>query len=189
MSTRAYAENMIGASHHDRDATTRWLTDAEQSAWRAFLMMKTQLDAQLGRDLQDQDGLSMADFSVLVPLSEHPERRMRILELARGLQWEKSRLSHQLTRMQQRGLIERSNCSEDRRGAFVVLTAPGLDAVQAAAPRHVAAVRRYLLDALSAEQLSALGEISRAVQRRLDEHAAGPDTAMTDSDGNSGPRC
>ncbi len=75
--------------------------------------------------MQDQSGLSIADFSVLVQLSEHADGRMRVLELARGLRWEKSRLSHQLTRMQQRGLIERSNCNEDRRGAFVVLTDQG----------------------------------------------------------------
>ena len=149
---------------------TRWLTDDEQSVWRAFLAMKTQLDAQLGRDIHDDSGLSMADFSVLVPLSEHPDRRMRILELARGLQWEKSRLSHQLTRMQQRGLIERSNCSEDRRGSFVVLTAQGVSAVQAASPRHVESVRRYLFDVLSADQVAVLSEIAEAVQRGIAEH-------------------
>ncbi|WP_375497769.1 MarR family winged helix-turn-helix transcriptional regulator [uncultured Jatrophihabitans sp.] len=158
---------------------TRWLTDDEQAAWRAFLTMKTQLDAQLGRDMQDEGGLSMADFAVLVPLSEHPDGRMRILELARGLQWEKSRLSHQLTRMQQRGLIERSNCCEDRRGAFVVLTDAGASAVRAAAPRHVEAVRRYLFDVLSPEQVVALGDISRAVQHRLAEQGTGAEPGET----------
>src|SRR5437868_2102515 len=87
-------------------AAPRWLTEDEQSAWRAYLGMKAQLDAQLGRDMQEEGGLSMADFSVLVTLSEHPQERIRILELARGLEWEKSRLSHQLTRMEQRGLLE-----------------------------------------------------------------------------------
>ena len=163
-------------------ATVRWLSDDEQSVWRAFLAMKTQLDAQLGREMQDGSGLSMADFSVLVPLSEHPESRMRILELARGLQWEKSRLSHQLTRMQQRGLIERSNCSEDRRGSFVVLTADGRAAVEAAAPRHVESVRRYLFDLLSAEQVAALGDIARTVHERVAQQCAGRDAPCAETD-------
>src|SRR5947208_9183310 len=121
------------------DATTttpRWLDQREQAAWRAYLDMNAKLTARLNREMQDQSGVSIADFSVLVQLSEHVDARMRILELARALGWEKSRLSHQLTRMQQRGLIERSNCSEDRRGAFVVLTDRGRATVEAAAPRH-----------------------------------------------------
>ena len=187
MSTREYSEVMTATPEHALgDAATRWLTDDEQCAWRAFLAMKTQLDVQLGRTMQDECGLSMADFAVLVPLSEDPERRVRILELARGLQWEKSRLSHQLTRMQQRGLIERSNCSEDRRGAFVVLTAAGVAAIQAAAPRHVAAVRQYVFDALSADQVAALGDIARAVQRRLDDQPVVADRAVAHGAGNSG---
>jgi DNA-binding MarR family transcriptional regulator len=164
----------------------RWLSADEQSVWRAYLGMKTQLDAQLGREMTDGSGLSMADFSVLVPLSEHPESRMRILELARGLQWEKSRLSHQLTRMQQRGLIERSNCSEDRRGSFVVLTADGRAAVEAAAPRHVEAVRRYVFDLLSPEQVTALGDIARAVQERVAEQCAGRDATCSETDESCG---
>ncbi len=181
---RAYDELMSMTSEGlGVDTPARWLTDAEQSVWRSFLSMKTLLDAQLGRDMQDEQGLSMADFSVLVPLSEHPDGRMRILELARELQWEKSRLSHQLTRMQQRGLIDRSNCREDRRGAFVVLTDRGLRAVRAAAPRHVASVRQYLFDVLSVEQVEALGDIARTVQQRLTEQCGGRDTACQDTDG------
>jgi DNA-binding MarR family transcriptional regulator len=104
----------------------RWLDAGEQAAWRAYLNMNALLTARLNREMQDESGISISDFSVLVALSEHAEGRMRVLELARALGWEKSRLSHQLTRMQQRGLVERSNCNEDRRGAFVVLTDQGL---------------------------------------------------------------
>jgi len=147
--------------------TPRWLDAREQSAWRAYLDMNALLTARLNREMQETSGLSIADFSVLVPLSEHPEGRMRVLELARALGWEKSRLSHQLTRMAQRGLIERSNCNEDRRGAFVVLTDAGRRTVEAAAPRHVESVRRYLFDELTAEQVDALGEIARTVVERL----------------------
>src|SRR3954447_4418766 len=145
----------------------RWLDAGEQAAWRAYLNMNALLTARLNKEMQDESGISISDFSVLVALSEHPEGRMRVLELARALGWEKSRLSHQLTRMQQRGLVERSNCSEDRRGAFVVLTDQGRGAVEAAAPRHVESVRRYLFDELSAEQVEALGAIAGAVVDRL----------------------
>jgi DNA-binding MarR family transcriptional regulator len=149
-------------------AATRWLTTREQRAWRAYLDMNNRLSARLNRELQDYAGLSIADFSVLVQLSEHLDARMRVLELARALRWEKSRLSHQLSRMQQRGLVERSNCSEDRRGAFIVLTERGRAAVEMAAPRHVESVRRYLFDILGADEVDALEAIARAVTDRLD---------------------
>ncbi|HET6877777.1 MAG TPA: MarR family transcriptional regulator [Jatrophihabitans sp.] len=158
-------------------AAPRWLTPREQRAWRAYLDMHARLSAQLNREMQDASGLSIADFSVLVQLSEHVDGRVRVLELAKALGWEKSRLSHQLTRMQQRGLVERSNCSEDRRGAFIVLTDSGRAAVEDAAPRHVEAVRRYLFDGITDEQVGALDAIAHAVVARLDAAcaAAGPD--------------
>jgi DNA-binding MarR family transcriptional regulator len=151
----------------------RWLDQREQAAWRAYLDMNAKLTARLNREMQDQSGVSIADFSVLVQLSEHVDARMRILELARALGWEKSRLSHQLTRMQQRGLIERSNCSEDRRGAFVVLTDQGRATVEAAAPRHVESVRRYVFDSLTADQVESLGSISAIVVQLVDAACAG----------------
>jgi DNA-binding MarR family transcriptional regulator len=154
-------------------AEPRWLDAREQGAWRAYLDMNARLQARLNREMQDESGMSIADFSVLVQLSEHEGARMRVLELARALRWEKSRLSHQLTRMQQRGLIERSNCDEDRRGAFVVLTDRGRETVEAAAPRHVEAVRRYLFDGLSPVQVEALGVIARTVVERVEAACAG----------------
>lgn len=153
-------------------ADVRWLSEPEQQAWRAFLDMQAQLNARLNREMQDSSGLSSADFAVLVPLSEHPDGRLRVLELARQLRWEKSRLSHQLTRMGQRGLVERSHCSEDRRGAFIVLTASGRGAVEAAAPAHVEAVRRYLFDGLTPAQVEVLHGISRGVITALDAACA-----------------
>jgi DNA-binding MarR family transcriptional regulator len=154
-------------------ASPRWLDQREQAAWRAYLDMNAKLTARLNREMQDQSGVSIADFSVLVQLSEHVDARMRVLELARALGWEKSRLSHQLTRMQQRGLIARSNCSEDRRGAFVVLTDHGRATVEAAAPRHVESVRRYVFDSLTAEQVESLGSISAIVVNLVDAACAG----------------
>lgn len=148
----------------------RWLDEREQTAWRAYLDMNAKLTARLNRDMQEQSGISIADFSVLVQLSEHADERMRVLELARALGWEKSRLSHQLTRMQQRGLVERSNCDEDRRGAWIVLTDDGRATVEAAAPRHVESVRQYLIDVLDADQVDHLGRIAQAVVTALEKH-------------------
>jgi len=154
-------------------ATTRWLDDREQAAWRAYLDMNAKLSGRLNKEMLDESGISSSDFAVLVRLSEHEHNRMRVLELARAIGWEKSRLSHQLTRMQQRGLTERSNCDEDRRGAFVVLTDHGRRTVEAAAPRHVEAVRRYLFDELTPAQIEALGVIARTVVERLGAACAG----------------
>jgi DNA-binding MarR family transcriptional regulator len=152
-----------------REPEPRWLDAREQAAWRAYLDMAGRLTTQLNREMQEQSGLSSADFAVLVQLSEHPGDRMRVLELARALRWEKSRLSHQLTRMERRGLLERSGCGSDRRGAFVALSAPGRDAVDRAAPAHVESVRRYLFDGLSAELLDSWAAVSQHVVERLGE--------------------
>lgn len=149
-------------------ADVAWLSVDEQRAWRAYVAMSDRLAARLNRDLQADSGMSMADFAVLVQLSEHVDARMRILELARAMQWEKSRLSHQLSRMIARGLIERSSCSADRRGTFVVLTEAGRASVEAAAPKHVESVRRYLFEGLSPDQVRALGEIATSVVERVD---------------------
>ncbi len=145
-----------------------WLDEDEQRTWRSFLRMEVRLSGRLNRELQAASGMSEADFAVLVNLSEAPERSLRIFELASVLQWEKSRLSHHLSRMEQRGLVERRGCSSDGRGAFVVLTDEGFEAIEAAAPRHVEAVRKYFIDVLTPEQMTALDEISQAVLERLE---------------------
>lgn len=146
-----------------------WLDRREQEAWRNFLRMESRLSARLNRELQRNDGLSEADYEVLVHLSEAPGGRMRAFELSRALRWEKSRLSHHLTRMAGRGLIERAECRTDGRGADVVLTGCGRAAIEAAAPRHVEDVRRYFVDPLTPAQLDALTEIADAVLTRLGE--------------------
>jgi len=146
----------------------RWLDETEQAAWRGYLDMNVRLSAQLNRDLQAAAGLSHADYAVLVQVSEHPKCRMRVLELARALDWEKSRLSHQLSRMQQRGLIDRANCADDRRGSFIELTPKGRRTIEDAAPTHVDSVRRYLFDLLTPEQVDTLGAITRQVLDQLD---------------------
>lgn len=140
----------------------RWLSASEQHAWRSFLQLHEVLTAKLNRAMMSSSRLSLADFAVLVILSEHPERRMRVLELARGLGWEKSRVSHQLRRMGERGLVERARCGEDGRGSFIVLTDAGLAAVESAAPMHVAEVRKNFFDALSGQDVADLARISDA---------------------------
>ena len=146
---------------------TRWLSEHEQRAWRGFLEMHVQLDGHLGRHLQATSDLSLPDFGVLVGLTDVPEGRLRVLELGRALQWEKSRLSHHLTRMEKRGLVARRECLTDGRGAFIEITPAGRAAIEAAAPAHVAEVRRLVFDALTPEQVTVLGEITARVLARL----------------------
>jgi len=146
---------------------TRWLDEQERRAWRGFLTMHAQLTARLHRRLHTEFGLSLADFDVLVHLTDRPEERARVLELAESLHWEKSRLSHHLARMQRRGLVDREECPDDARGSFVVLTDAGRAALTRAAPPHVDAVRALMLDELTAEQVGVLAEVSERVLARL----------------------
>lgn len=152
----------------------QWLDDREQRAWRGLLTMRSELDAHLRRSLARSSGLSDADYSVLVSLSEAPGDRMRVFELVRELQWEKSRLSHQLRRMEQRGLVERTDCDTDGRGAFVALSPAGRAAITDAAPQHVAEVRRHFADVLSDDQLDELTRITDAVTASIRAAAGTP---------------
>jgi DNA-binding MarR family transcriptional regulator len=146
---------------------TRWLTPSEDRAWRAWLAMTERLRAQIARDLLVDSGLSDADYMVLVHLSEAEGRRIRMNDLAARLNWSKSRLSHQLSRMQARGLVQRQECPSDARGTFAVLGACGLAEIERAAPKHLASVRRHLIDVLDAEQLSQLTVIAELVAGQL----------------------
>ncbi|HWH29058.1 MAG TPA: MarR family transcriptional regulator [Mycobacteriales bacterium] len=152
----------------------RWLTKDEQRAWRGLLHMTAQLEVRVNRQLQQASGLSQADYYVLAPLSESPDGRLRVYEVGQALGWEQSRLSHHLSRMQTRGLIERRECESDRRGAFVVLTSAGREAIEKAAPAHVATVRALVFDGLSRDQVRVLGEIAETVLARLDEPQGPP---------------
>jgi DNA-binding MarR family transcriptional regulator len=155
----------------DAPAEPRWLSDTEQHAWRSFLRMQAQLTTRLSRELQADSELSIADYDVLVHLTDLEGGRRRILELARELDWEKSRMSHHLARMAKRGLIAREECPADGRGAFIVITPEGQAAIEAAAPRHVETVRRLVFDALTPEQVAALGAVSDRILKQLDTPA------------------
>ena len=150
---------------------TRWLTEEEQRAWRGLLRMTAQLNARANRLLLQEYGISLADYEVLVALSEAPEGQLRVFEVADALAWEQSRVSHQLARMQRRGLITREGCATDARGAFAVLTTAGRAAIERAAPAHVEQVRQLVFDELSHEQVSALTEITTRVLDRLAQTA------------------
>jgi DNA-binding MarR family transcriptional regulator len=149
--------------------SVRWLTPEEQHAWRGFVRLHERLGGRLSRLLQQESRLSGADFAVLVHLTDVPEGRRRFLDLARALEWEKSRMSHQISRMAKRGLVTRQECPEDGRGAFVVITDAGRAAIEAAAPLHVEAVRGLFLDHVTPAELRTLAQISDRVVERLDE--------------------
>ncbi|WP_225094628.1 MarR family winged helix-turn-helix transcriptional regulator [Streptomyces sp. CoH27] len=150
------------------EESVRWLTPEEQHAWRGFVRLHERLGGRLARLLQSESQLSAADFAVLVNLTDVPEGRQRHQDLARALEWEKSRMSHHIARMAGRGLVVREECPEDGRGAFVVITEAGRAAIEAAAPLHVAAVRSLFLDHVTPAELRTLARVSERVITQLD---------------------
>lgn len=145
-----------------------WLSADEARSWRAFIRLHQKLFRLLAADLQAHSGLSGADFQILVALTDVPDGRVRFQDLAEGIDWERSRLSHQVARMIKRGLVAREECAEDGRGAFVVITAQGREVIEAAAPKHVVTVRKLVIDALSPEELATLGRISSRIIEQVD---------------------
>ncbi len=152
--------------------TTPWLTAEEDRAWRSWLAMNERLRAQIARDLLVDSRLSDPDYMVLVHLSEADDHRVRMSDLAARLNWSKSRLSHQMARMQARGLVDREECPSDGRGAFAVLQACGLAEIERAAPKHLASVRRHLIDLFDAEELAQLTAICERVVAHLSGESA-----------------
>ena len=153
-------------------AQIRWLDEREQRAWRAYLSASRLLMDTLDRELQRDAGMPHTYYEILVRLSEAPDRRLRMSELADALLGSRSRLSHAVARLEEAGWVRRVDCPTDRRGQFAELTDEGSRVLTAAAPGHVDGVRRHLLDALSPAQLRQLTEISEAVLANLDPQAA-----------------
>jgi DNA-binding MarR family transcriptional regulator len=147
--------------------TTRWLSAEQEQAWRGYRRMRTLLDLQIARDLKRDAGLSEPDYDVLSTLSEAPDGCWRARDFAARLLWSTSRLAHQIGRMEQRGLVQRRGTDEDARGAVVALTQHGWATLRAAAPRHVASVRRNLIDLLSPAEIKALDQIAGKVVNHL----------------------
>jgi len=150
-----------------RVSEPRWLSADEQRSWRAFLSASLLLHDQLDKELQRSQGLTSADYEILVRLSDAPARRMRMSELAEVTLSSRSRLSHQVSRMEQAGLVAREPCPDDRRGFFAVMTQYGWDRLVKAAPDHVAGVREHLVDLLSAQELAALGASCEVIADHL----------------------
>lgn len=146
----------------------RWLDEREERAWRALQAMQMRLDAELARQLAADSSLSYPDYLVLVTLTDRPDGRMRLFELADELGWEQSRASHHVARMVTRGVVAKERCRDDRRGAHVRITDRGRAAIEAAAPGHVAAVRRLFVDRLTEEQLEAVHDAAQSVLAALE---------------------
>lgn len=146
---------------------TKWLTVTEQGYWRSWISGTLLLQHRLGRDLQDETGLTLPDYEILVRLSEAPERRIRMSELADLTLSSRSRLSHQIDRMHKAGLVDRQECAADRRGLFAVLTDAGYERLVEAAPKHVTSVRQRIVDVLTPEEFAELGRINQKLADAL----------------------
>jgi DNA-binding MarR family transcriptional regulator len=150
---------------------TRWLDETEMRAWLGYRRMFLLLNTAVNRDLANDSGLSEPDYDVLSNLSEAPDNRARLTELAARMLWSQSRLSHHIGRMEGRGLVRREGHETDGRGSVVVLTKAGRTAIEKAAPQHVESVRRHIIDLLSPGQLKALGDIAEVVVDHLGDPA------------------
>nr|WP_294695661.1 MarR family transcriptional regulator [uncultured Friedmanniella sp.] len=140
----------------------RWLDTEQQRIWRSYLLASARLAQRLDADLREF-GLDLAEYEILVTLSEAPERRVRMSELAQAVHQSRSRLTHTVSRMENAGLVQRSDCPSDRRGVWAHLTGGGMALLEAAAPSHVEAVRRNFVDAMTEEDYAALGRAFTAV--------------------------
>src|SRR5919199_883675 len=145
----------------------RWLDAEEQKAWRAWLFSSLLLQDRLDRELTHATGISHAYYEILVQLSETPGRALRMSQLAERSLSSRSRLSHAVSRLEERGWVRRQVCEDDGRGQLAVLTDEGFAALEAAAPVHVEGVRTHLFDQLSPEQIAAMRDIGETLLRHL----------------------
>ncbi|MDI3404485.1 MarR family winged helix-turn-helix transcriptional regulator [Streptomyces cavernicola] len=150
----------------ETETATHWLTEAEQCAWRTHLEVNRLLTYQLEKDLQPF-GLTINDYEILVNLSESEDLRMRMSDLATATLQSKSRLSHQITRMENAGLVRREHCESDRRGLYGVLTEQGLETMKKVAPHHVESVRKHFIDMMDPEALQQLRATLTPIAERL----------------------
>lgn len=148
-------------------AQTRWLDDGQQAAWRAYLDSNRLLTQVLERQLQDDAGISLADYELLVRLSEAPRHRLRMAELADAAHATRSGVTRAVTRLEERGWVRRVDCPEDKRGTHAELTPAGMDKLRETAPGHVAAVRHHLVDLLSDDEVATMRGALERVRRHL----------------------
>jgi DNA-binding MarR family transcriptional regulator len=147
----------------------RWLNEAEMAAWRSYIVATLRLRQRLHRELTDDHGISLADYEVLVCLDLAPGGSMRMSDLADMLGSTKSRLSHQITRLEEAGLVRRARDPEDKRGIVTELTEAGIAQLTKAAPTHVAGVREHLIDLLTTEEQASIATAFTRVLDHLNE--------------------
>ena len=145
---------------------TKWLNPREMKAWRSYIIASRRLLDALDLDLAGHD-LSMADYEVLALLSEAPDKRMRMTELADLAMVSKSRLSHRMKVMEKIGWVKRQACDSDKRGSWAVMTDKGWKAIVKAAPDHVASVRNRLIDHLTVKDQEDVSKIFERIQSNL----------------------
>ena len=165
---------------------TRWLTASEQQTWRVYLTACQTLFTAVEAQLQHGAGFPHGYYEILVRLSEAPGRALRMSQLAQASTSSKSRLSHAVARLEERGWIQRVDCPTDRRGQVAQLTDAGFAALTEAAPGHVSQVRRSLIDLLTPEQLGQLREISEAIIAAADR-PVGPAAGILDCNAQTEP--
>ncbi|BDT94774.1 winged helix-turn-helix transcriptional regulator [Nocardia beijingensis] len=146
----------------------RWLSDDEQATWQAYVRLRQRLDGAISAGLAE-DGLSLADYELMVALSAAPNGCLRAKELAAEVCWEKSRLSKHLARMDARGLVERRPAEEDARGIIVQLTPEGRVALERAAPNHVDLVRRVFVEPMTADEAQVLRALADKVIAEVEQ--------------------
>ncbi|MEU0130028.1 MULTISPECIES: MarR family transcriptional regulator [unclassified Streptomyces] len=153
----------------------RWLTDEEQSVWRAYLHATTLMEDHLDRQLQRDAGMPHIYYGLLVQLSQAPRRQKRMTELAKDAKITRSRLSHAVARLERNGWVRREECPSDKRGQNAVLTDEGYEMLARSAPGHVEAVRQAMFDRLSPDQVKNLGEIMQVVSTGLQPEGTNAD--------------
>lgn len=163
--------------------TPRWLTPDEQQHWRAWLTLSMLLPEALDRDLREQFDIGLGEYEILVHLSESDEGRVRMSDLAHATLASRSKLTHQISRMERAGWVSREKCAEDARGQWAVLTDSGWALIRAAAPVHVASVRERLLDVLGEDDFATFGTLAARVAQPLSEAMPGVSPPLTGETG------
>jgi DNA-binding MarR family transcriptional regulator len=169
--------------------TTRWLTPEEQRAWRAYVAATHLLEDAIDRQLQQDAGMPHLYYSILANLSEAPERRLRMTDLAEKTKITRSRLTYAVTRLEKDGLIRRENCRWDKRGSIAALTDEGMAVLERTAPGHVETVRAFLFDQLTEEQVEQLEEICTGIARALEGDGERPSVDEVPWLRRSSPSC